>query len=249
MIHATLTRQWTRRGPTIIKFSVVRHISKLIDDRLYFSFDNAETADTSIPPALILSPITSQTGEGTSMILDKDTKPRLPPTMEQLTAPIESRYKDSEESFVGGMGESDAGVWFTATKSRCDPLLYAPLLVDTIRTIKEHRHGVPFGLHTSGLVGIDIISSADGEQLLSLLSSIEVTLGVADPISYDETIIRRGGGGGRSNPKIFGSVCQFIATTAESGFPVEVAVLEGEHQAAASALAIGLGAVQVNVYK
>jgi len=243
-MQTTFVRQWNKfsgRRASKVRDISIRHISQLIDDRLYFSLDNkAETADASTPPcSIILSPIRNQ-------ISDEENIPPSPPTMEQLMGPIESRYMDSEDSFVGGMGESDAGVWFTASSSRCDPLLYAPLLIDTIGTIKEHRHGIPFGLHTSGLVGLDILSSAEGEQLLRLLSNMEVTLGVADPISYNNSILQNMDGG---NTKLFGDVCQFIATTAESGFPVEVSVFEGKHQAAASDLAIGLGAVQVNAYK
>lgn len=46
----------------------------------------------------------------------------------------------------------------------------------------------------------------------------------------------------------FGQVCNFIATAAESGFPVIAAVLGGKHASGGAELAKSLGAVDVVFY-
>ena len=48
--------------------------------------------------------------------------------------------------------------------------------------------------------------------------------------------------------KAFQSACSFIALAAESGYPIEVAVLEGNEAAAAADLAKALGAVNVHTF-
>ena len=148
---------------------------------------------------------------------------------------------DSQERFVGGMGEQDPGVWFApATDDTLETDLLASsqsleLLGDAMERCRAERHGVPFSVHTAGVNVSDVHAVAQLKW-----HSVHVSLWAATPQDYE----RATGGGRRPD---FGAVCGFIAEAVELGVPVEVAVLR-EHAGAARDLARSLGARQVHVY-
>lgn len=90
-------------------------------------------------------------------------------------------------------------------------------------------------------------------RYLTILHDIRciVSLGVSNPLSYEKNMFVRNNSVAKddeSPSKQFQSVCSFIALAAESGFPIEVAVLEGNDAAQASELAKSLGAVYVHTF-
>ncbi len=119
------------------------------------------------------------------------------------------------------------------------------MYVDIIGAVKENRHGVPFGLYTSGIVQNKDIATNLKEMIG--ISSIEVTLGAGDPQSYGQVVHVRNNDMDANSA--FGEVCSFIVQASESGFPVTVAVAGGKYAASGSELAKALGAVDVVVYE
>ena len=237
--------------------TVVRNISYMLNgEKLYFVLD--DKSDLSVDnenSVKILSPIS-------------DSNDALTPIScpDEILDIIHGRYQSSEQ-FVGGMGENDAGVWFTCLYGG-DPLVgmilnendsnvtfphfppahfqdsqYVDIVSNSIRRIKEHRHGIPFGIHTSGL--LDGSSKYDLRQDVGT-SFCEVSLGTPDPVSFSKHMLLNDSQR-KNGSAIFGKVCAFIARTGEQGFPVEVGVLK-EYEGSASELAASLGAVGVNPY-
>jgi hypothetical protein len=116
-------------------------------------------------------------------------------------------------------------------------------LIDIIDIVKVNRHGIPFGVYTSGIItNKDIISNLKESVGIS---SIQVTLGSGDPQSYSQVVGTKNGMDGSA---AFGEVCEFIAQVSESDFPVIAAVAGGRHAATGSELAKALGAVEVTVF-
>lgn len=142
---------------------------------------------------------------------------------------VNEHYESSH--FVGGMGESDPGVWFAGVGE--DALAMASLVQETIELVQIERHGVPFGLYTSGLITPDMALAEIGLDIL------QVSLFAATPADYQAAT-------GHS-PKAFGQVCGFVSEAAEQGLAVEVGVL-AKHAPAARDLALALGARNVHVY-
>lgn len=160
-----------------------------------------------------------------------------------IAAQIEKHYCiESSNQFVGGMGENDGGVWISAI-STLDTLDYWDDIKDIVQQVKEKRHGVPFGVHTSGIVK-DVNVATKLKTDLGL-SSIQVSLLSSDPQSYASI---RGIQDMSKAQQEFGQVCNFIATAAESGFPVTAAVAGGKHARGGGELAKSLGAVDTIVY-
>jgi hypothetical protein len=115
---------------------------------------------------------------------------------------------------------------------------------DITREVKGNRHGIPFGLYTSGITNApDTISSELKTEIG--LSSIQVSLLSYTPDKYAS--LRQNQDKSQAQRE-FGQVCNFIVNAAESGFPVVAAVAGGEHAKGASELAKALGAVDVVVY-
>jgi hypothetical protein len=155
---------------------------------------------------------------------------------------IDAHYAlEGKDQFVGGMGENDGGVWFVSNDHCVETLDYWEQIRDVIVATKEKRHGIPFGVYSSGIMKDRI---TDLKQKIGI-SSIQVTLGSGDPNSYGEVVQSRNG---LSSAAAFGQVCQFIAESSESGFPVTAAVAGGKHAAPGSELAKALGAIDVVVY-
>jgi hypothetical protein len=159
---------------------------------------------------------------------------------QDVTEAVENHYHLSHDSqqFVGGMGESDPGVWFAC--STTDPLHHWRLIQESIRTVKEFRHGIPFGIHTSG-----VHLPKDLPPLAELgLDRVQVALLAANPKDYASAT----GLSDAEAQKCFGQVCGFCVTVAETGFPFEVGVLQS-YASPARDLAVSLGAVDVHVWK
>ena len=164
--------------------------------------------------------------------------PVPPPSKATVISPndvleeVNSHYTQSH--FVGGMGEEDPGVFFASIGER-DSLEYSDLVQEGISLAKEERHGIPFGLYTSGIV--------EGSSLPPLtelgLSTLQVSLFAGSPKEYAEATGR--------DEKSFGSVCSFIADAVEQGMAVECGVLE-KYAGTARSLAVSLGAQEVHVF-
>ena len=161
-----------------------------------------------------------------------------PPSLPFLLSAIETYYSTYLE--VIGMGENDFGVTFSGLYG--DPLSSSPsLLVDLMNATREKRHGVKFHAVTTGL-------SCSPSSLPSLsaagLRSVTLFLEGGSPTKYREGLLARGVACG--DDSIFRQVTGFAAAAAEEGVKVKVGVRKGD--AAASELAKGLGAVEVNMY-
>ena len=174
------------------------------------------------PPNKLLLPVTAAT-EPT--VLSSD----------DVLASVNLHY-ESDQHFVGGMGESDPGVSF-CTVSTCstDALDFAQLVAESIALVKQERHGVPFSLYTSGILSHDLTV-----PLSELgLESLQVSLFAGSPRDYQKATGR--------DAAAFGQVCGFIADATEQGVAVEVGVLS-TYASGARDLALSLGARQVHVY-
>jgi len=172
----------------------------------------------------------SVTTKNSSLLLPVD--PPSEPTVytpADVLLQVNSHY-EADDHFVGGMGEDDPGVYFASINS--DPLDYAELVQESISSVKEERHGVPFSLFTSGLVASTIPLSELG------LSTLQVSLYAGSPKDYAVA--------SNNSEKDFGILCGFIVEAAEQGVAVEAWVL-GKHATAARDLAVSLGAQDVKV--
>jgi hypothetical protein len=145
----------------------------------------------------------------------------------------------SQGHFVGGMGEDDPGVWFaTPARSKDDTVDHiSSIIQEGIALVKEERHGVKFGLYTTGL---GTVPSNINHWKDMRLSSLQVSLFAANPNEYHKVT-------GRPS-KDFGTLCGFIVQAVEEGMAVEVGVLE-EYKGSARDLALSLGARHVHVFK
>jgi hypothetical protein len=158
-------------------------------------------------------------------------------TPEEILASVNKHY-EQESQFVGGMGESDPGVWF-ATTSGCDKdtLEFYQLVGESIALVKQERHGVPFSLYTTGTLsqGLEI-----GPLTELGLDSLQVSLFAGSPPEYKKAT--------GHDAAAFGQVCGFIADAAEQGIAVEVGILKAYAGGGARDLALSLGAQDVHVY-
>ena len=150
-----------------------------------------------------------------------------------------SQHYESEAQFVGGMGESDLGVWFATgggDNASKDTLDYAPLIQEIIAAVKQERHGVPFGAYTTG-----IVSSSSLLPVSEIgLSVLQVSMMAGTPDAYNRVTGLDG--------KLFLQVCGFIADAAEQGMAVQVGLLKAEAGGARD-LALSLGAQHVEIYE
>jgi len=189
--------------------------------------DASSDEDVDDSPPLVLMP---QTITNSTLVASAD----------EIVQAVNRHYGDgdSQERFVGGMGEQDPGVWFApATDTLETDLLASPqsleLLGEAMERCRAERHGVPFSVHTAGVNVLDVHAVAQLKW-----NAVHVSLWAATPKDYARAT------GGRQD---FGAVCGFIAEAVELGVPVEVAVLR-EHAGAARDLARSLGARQVHVH-
>lgn len=148
---------------------------------------------------------------------------------------VVNEHYEKTDHFVGGMGESDPGVWFVSMGD-VDTLYYSEQIRDSIQAIKLERHGVPFGLFTTGLLDPSVIAVPLPELGINTL---EVSLFAGTPQDYQTAT--------GLDAAAFGTVCGFIADATEQGLSVEVGVLSS-YAGPARDLALSLGAQNVRVY-
>lgn len=157
------------------------------------------------------------------------------PTVSTIQELVEDHYSQVDD--IGGMGESDQGVWFAGSAK--DALLenqQIELIHESIQTIKEHRHGIPFGIYSSGRSN----PLLDWNLVAATKCKLQISLFAGTPNEYAKT--------SGCESKDFGQVCGLIATAAEYVSIVEVGVLK-EYAASAHSLALSLGAQEVVVYE
>mmetsp|Transcript_5876 Transcript_5876/g.8296 ORF Transcript_5876/g.8296 Transcript_5876/m.8296 type:complete len:292 (-) Transcript_5876:30-905(-) len=221
------------------------------EEKLHFVF-SPNDSDVPVDEKLILSPhlsqyehiplqMTTSNAPGRGDVDDDDHD-----MVSFIAAEIENRYSLDEKEhesrqFVGGMGESDGGVWFSSD-GKIDTLAYWKEIRNIIEVAKEHRHGIPFGIYTSGLTNVDPIQLKEEELNIS---SIIVSLLSHSPNSYGSVA---GIDDLSTAQRKFGQVCNFIASASEVGFPVTAAIAGGKHSSAGTELAKALGAIDVVVY-
>jgi hypothetical protein len=194
------------------------------------------SSDIDVPAPLFIW-LGGESAGGTNKLL----LPVSAPTEPTATSPDDvltsvNQHYATESQFVGGMGESDPGVWF-ATTSTCDKdtLEFYQLVQESIALVKQERHGVPFSLYTTGIVspGLDIPLTELG------LDCLQVSLFAGSPPEYKKAT--------GQDAAAFGQVCGFIADASEQGIAVEVGVLSA-YASSARDLARSLGARHVHVY-
>jgi hypothetical protein len=150
---------------------------------------------------------------------------------------VEAHYGESNDD-VGGMGESDQGVWLAGVGNH-DVLDHVLLIHEAIQTIQQHRHGIPFRLYSSGKPKEDV----DWETALVSAKkwALQISLFAPNPPDYARLT------GART--KDFSQLCGIIATVAESvpNIKLEIGVMQ-EYAGPTQALAASLGARQVFSY-
>lgn len=193
--------------------------------------DKKDRADvTSIKPSVLFPPPARQ------QVLNKSC--RIVFTVDEIVEAVDQHYKadKASEQFVGGMGEQDLGVWFAPLPLKNtlnDPLLFSPLIRDAIEEVRYHRHGIPFGLFTTGCILEPEVSLLQME-----VDVIEVSLFGSTSEQYHHCTGR----------KDFTTVCTFIGMAAELGLNVDVSVAK-EYATAARGFAKAFGVRKVHVYE
>lgn len=192
------------------------------------------TAPAEDSPLLLALP-ELEAYEKPSRILFPQSAPVVAVTsVQDIVDAVEQHYEINGGQFVGGMGESDAGVWFVPTNDS-DPLHhFEDLLKTSIEQVKQARHGVPFGVYTSGTVHVEA-------EELKIFSTIHVSLLAATPMDYCEAA-------GVFREEKFGDVCNFLVNAQEEGLPVHAGVLK-KFAAEGRDLATTLGAQHVDVFE
>ena len=225
------------RIPSVVRFSSHTVDTTTSDSRLFLWLGDPEvpTADiTATKPSVLWPPAAKQQLLADSSIM------KTVATVDDIVTAVDLHYESSQQ-FVGGMGEEDLGVWFCArpyiikkSGKPNDPLLYAPLIREGISAVKEHRHGIPFGMYTSGCALLPPTLSAKDLDL----DIIEVSLFGATANQYHHCTGRK---------EDFHLACAFIALTVEQGVRVDAAV-PATYANATRELAKALGARHVHVY-
>jgi hypothetical protein len=150
---------------------------------------------------------------------------------------VEAHYGESDD-FVGGMGESDQGVWLAGVGNHNDVLDHVLLIHEAIQTIQQHRHGIPFRLYSSGRPQEDV----HWDSLQSAKKwALQISLFAPNPPDYARLT--------SGSTKDFSQLCGMIATVAESvpNIKLEIGVMQ-EYAGPSHALAASLGARQVFAY-
>ncbi len=179
-------------------------------------------------------------------------------------------HDDSQQpvrtQFVGGMGEQDLGVYFISLPSGdvYHDLLHhtatIELIRDGIQHVKAIRHGVPFGLYTSGLIREPPNEDHDLSFLKELdLDVLEVSLfgwdsGSGRPAERYHQFLTSTVGRMDAQKDDLQHICQFISCAVESQQQnVHVSLLQPQQNHTwdtkeATQLAMSLGAQQVHYY-
>jgi hypothetical protein len=160
---------------------------------------------------------------------------------EKILSIVNELYDNAPSDYIGGMGESDPGVWFAATSSsHRDALEYSELIQQGIELVKQERHGVPIGIYTSGIM--------QGTSAIALneigIDYLNVSLFASTPKDYQ---VATGMKDSKDAQIAFGRVCSLISDATEMGVSVKVGVIQS-YASAARDLAYGLGAIEVDVF-
>ena len=193
-----------------------------------------ETSYQEKPPRILFGPPTNTTASATPPIIPVSS-------VTDIQAAVEHHYElaSAGGQFVGGMGESDAGVWFVPAVGIKDGWCSDPLhhfhhlIAPGVEAVKQSRHGVPFGVYTSGTVHVE-------PTQLKLFATIHVSLLAANPMDYCEAA-------GVFREELFGDVCNFLVNAEEEGLPIHAGVLK-KFASEGRDLAMAMGAQHVDVY-
>lgn len=224
-----------------------RHLSCSIfphstPNQLYLYINEEESIQESSIPTRIYHPLMNQKFPPPS---SKDIENNID-TPEKVFDIVEQHY--NRENFVGGMGESDSGVWFVSSKDGNEPLKHWEFIKESIELVKEHRHGISFGVYTSGISHL-IPPIPLGKSGINL-SFCQVTLGGGyDPISYQQLFLQQNDENVAVDAKkCFLSVCNFIVNANEEDEPSCVISCASNGDTRVNELALNLGAVKCDVY-
>ena len=133
---------------------------------------------------------------------------------EQLTAIVNANYDSEEFRDIIGTGENDPGVCFAGYG---EPLLRLDTLRETVRLVRETRHGIPWRINTNGLHSVDVAKQVaefavdrDGRHPFV----VSVMLAAHTPPAYAKQMQPVGDKG-------FNDVCNFVMALSEAGVTVE----------------------------
>lgn len=157
------------------------------------------------------------------------------PTADELVAIVDEVY---ENFAVVGMGENDSGVTFAGAG---DPLLRLDVLLETVKLVKQRRHGIKFTVMTSGL-----FDSSIPQQLKNGgVKEVCVNINAENPKQYDTLMQPVNEAPGKG----FIKVCGFIVAAVEAGMVVTCAAVEcpGVNVSAIRKLSESLGASQFKI--
>lgn len=153
------------------------------------------------------------------------------PTAAEIAEVVDAFYDSGASGTIRGMGEEDGGLVFAGDG---EPLLREKVLLQSVRLIKEKRHGVQTRITTNGLfppgVAADLGEAGVNRVTIQLMS--------ADPQQYQRLLEPEDGKG-------LGVVCAFIEKLVEVGVEVEVTAVQRPEVNIGDvrALAMALGAV------
>jgi hypothetical protein len=191
-------------------------------------------------------------------------------------------FYGNEDHLIGGMGESDPGVTFipkfvVSRANDATPFYSLPndatdllscsetreVIVNSIHQLKLQRHGIPFSLHTTGIIeSMDQDEAAVWEDIRNMkLASIQISLLAGNPADYHLASTTASESPPKDSVSVsrqrFGQVCGFISHCCEHSIArtCEVAVVgssltptSSKGPGAARSLALSLGAQAVHVY-
>jgi hypothetical protein len=168
--------------------------------------------------------------------------PTIVSSVDDILKAVDMHYDlDSNTSFVGGMGETDSGVWFVPpiNNPRRDPLYHwDELLKPSIEQIFTFRHGVPIGVYTSGIFPVNM-------DELKILTAVNVSLLAGNPSDYGQAAELENRG---DKDQFFRQVCNFLVSAQDEGIPIHVEIFK-PYASEGRDLALALGAQQVNIWE
>ena len=162
---------------------------------------------------------------------------------EELTAIVNAAYAGEDSREIIGTGENDAGVCFAGWG---EPLLRLDTVSETVRMVRETRHGIPWRINTNGLHGVDVAEALsefavdhDGRHPFI----VSVMLAAETPPKYAKLMQPTAASTG-GEQRGFTDVCNFIMALAERGVNVEATAVEapGVNIRKLKQMAAGLGA-------
>lgn len=210
-------------------------------NRLYLCI-NDESSEISSIPTRIYHPLMNQ-----ALLPQSTDFGNIINAPEKVFDAVEKHY--NQDHFVGGMGESDEGVWFVPAKEGIEPLMHWEFIKESIELVKEHRHGISFGLYTSGISHL-IPPMQLGKSGINL-SYCQVSLGSGyDPVSYQQNFLQQNNGkdvDAGDAKKSFLSVCNFIVNANEEDRPCLISCASNG-DTRVNELALNLGAVECDTY-